>query len=111
MIGPLLALSLLAAPDISAAYGNTIVTTHKDGRSSRLWIRKDGTYTIKGRRGGLTSGTWKIKGGKVCFSQTKPTKGPFALCKVVPTVKIGQKWNDKTIGGQAVVNELVAGVR
>src|SRR5688572_22130438 len=66
--------------DVSAAFGNTVVSTYPDGRTAKLWIKADGTYTATGRRGKPSSGKWSIKGAKVCLKQQKPTPAPFTYC-------------------------------
>jgi hypothetical protein len=105
-MAPLLAL-LLAAPDLSAAIGATIVSTHPDGRQAKLMLRADHSYSAVGRKGQRSGGTWALKDGKLCLSQKTPYPGPFRLCRTIPAVKAGRPWRDKAFNGEPVVNEIV----
>ncbi len=81
-------LSLQAAPtapaDVSAAFGNTILTIDPDGRSRKIWLDPDGTWTGLSRRGLDLAGRWTVKGDKVCLKQSKP-RLPGSLCEKFPT--------------------------
>jgi hypothetical protein len=63
-----------AAPsaNVSAAFGNTVLTIDPDGRSRKIWLQPDGTWTGLSRRGLDLAGKWKVDGEKVCLSQSKP---------------------------------------
>jgi len=105
------ALVLLATPaaavtveDLRPAFGNTIVSTHPDGRQAKLWLNPDGTFTAQGRKGNRERGTWSVKNGKLCLKQ-----GLFSYCKAFPRVRVGQTWTDRAVNGERVTNELVAG--
>lgn len=95
--------------DIGAALGNTIVSTHPDGRKARLMLSTDHSYRAQGRNGQRSSGTWMLKGEKLCLSQKKPYPGPFAYCSKVRSAKLGETWSDKAFNGEAVTNQIVAG--
>ena len=97
------------AADIGAALGNTIVSTHPDGRKARLMLSADHSYRAQGRNGQRSSGTWKLKGEKLCLSQKAPYPGPFAYCSKVSSHRLGEKWPDKAFNGEAVTNQIVAG--
>lgn len=64
----LFASSALAADDpLAARYGNTMLSWDRDGTVSRLVLRPDHSFDVK--RGSIeTSGTWALKGGKLCLS-------------------------------------------
>src|SRR5207249_1593703 len=66
---------------VSAAFGNTIVSTYPDGRTAELWLHPDGGYDAMGRRKDPSSGHWKVKGEKVCLKQKKPIPVPFHLLR------------------------------
>jgi hypothetical protein len=75
-----------AAPsaNVAAAFGNTVVSVDPDGRSRKIWLQPDGSWTGKSRRGLALAGKWTVKGDKVCMSQSKPRL--FGdLCQVFPT--------------------------
>jgi hypothetical protein len=104
--------ALAAAPssgdaNVAAAFGNTIVSVDPDGRSRKIWLQKDGTWTGKSRRGLPLAGKWTVKGDKVCMSQSKPRLFG-SLCQVFPTdPKTGVDTTDPT--GAKVHLKLVKG--
>lgn len=109
---PMAALSTPApngAPDLSPAFGNTIVSTHPDGRTAKLFINADHTYRAESRAGSRSGGTWTIKRAKLCLSQKQPHPGLFSYCKAVPPVAIGRPWSDIAVTGERVTNEVVKG--
>jgi hypothetical protein len=107
----LVALPVRAADRLSLepAFGNTILSIHPDGRRARLWLNRDMTYSAQGRRGQKSAGIWRLKGGKLCLTQRKPTPLPFHYCKVLPKVGVGGHWSDIAVTGERVQNRLVAG--
>jgi hypothetical protein len=79
----LLIAALIAAPlaahaadepqaNVKAAFGNTVLTIDPDGRSRKIWLQPDGTWTGLSRRGLDLTGKWTLQGDKVCLSQSKP---------------------------------------
>lgn len=99
----------LAAPDVSVAFGNTVVSTYPDGRKAHLRMNADGTYTATGRRGKPSSGTWAIKGEKVCLKQKKPTAAPFTYCTTAPSGGLGTSWKAKAVTGEPITVTVVKG--
>lgn len=97
------------ASPVEAAFGNTIVSTYPSGRSTRLWLNRNGTYEGQRTNGKRTSGKWSLKGGKVCLKQTKPAGLPLTFCSPVPAGKVGTTWNSKSPKGEPLRNRLVAG--
>ena len=106
MISLVLALLLAASPDLSPAIGATIVSTHPDGRQAKLMLKADHSYAAVSRKGERSGGTWKLKNGKVCLSQSAPYPGPFPVCKLIPPVNAGQPWKDKAFNGEPVTNRI-----
>jgi hypothetical protein len=114
----LLSAVLLAAPlgayaadapsaNVSAAFGNTVLTIDPDGRSRKIWLQPDGTWTGLSRRGLDLAGKWKLEGDKVCLSQSKPAL-PGSLCQKFPTdPEVGIEAKDPT--GKMVRLKLVKG--
>jgi len=98
-------------PDLSPAFGNTIVSTHPDGRKARLFLNADHTYAAESRAGSRSGGTWRIKGDKLCLSQKRPYPGLFSYCKRVPPFAVGRPWSDIAVTGERVTNEVVPGRR
>jgi hypothetical protein len=104
------ALSATAAEpkaNVAAAFGNTVVSVDPDGRSRKIWLQPDGSWTGKSRRGLALAGKWTVKGDKVCLSQSKPRLFG-SLCQVFPTdPKTGIDTTDPT--GTKVHLKLVKG--
>jgi hypothetical protein len=93
--------------NVKAAFGNTLLTIDPDGRSRKIWLQPDGTWTGLSRRGLDLAGRWKTEGDKVCLSQSKPAL-PGSLCQVFPTdLKSGSETKDPT--GKSVKLKLVKG--
>ena len=94
---------------LSAAFGNTVVSTYPDGRQSRLWLNADQTYQLRGRRGGMSSGTWRLSGERLCLRQRRPASIPISICRPVPQVRLGSQWTDTAQGGVRITLRLVPG--
>ena len=98
-----------AAPsaNVSAAFGNTVLTIDPDGRTRKIWLQPDGTWTGLSRRGLDLAGKWTAEGDKVCLSQSKP-KLFGRMCETFPTdPKVGIDAKDPT--GKDVHLKLVKG--
>jgi hypothetical protein len=98
-----------AAPSaaVSAAFGNTVMTIDPDGRSRKIWLQPDGTWTGLSRRGLDLAGKWRVEGDKVCLSQSKPGL-PGSVCQKFPTdPEVGIETRDPT--GKAIRLKLVKG--
>ena len=98
------------APDVSVAFGNTIVSTYPDGRTGHLWLKKNGAYDYAGRRNTPSSGTWALRGGKICLKQKKPVGSPFTYCTTAPNDGVGTSWKAKAVTGEALTVKVVKGV-
>ena len=109
----LLAISLAphagAAPpvDVKPAFGNTVLTIDPDGRSRKIWLQPDGTWTGLSRRGLDLAGKWSVKGDKVCLSQSKPRLFG-SMCESFP-MKLGATVEAKDPSGKTVQLKLVKG--
>ena len=112
----LLTLGLAAAPlsafgsessPLARAFGNTVVSTYPDGRTALVWLKKDGTYTGKGRHRTPSSGTWRLKDGKVCLKQSRPVAAPFHYCTPLPS---DETWKARAVTGEPVTMKVVKGV-
>jgi hypothetical protein len=103
------ALSAKAGPaaGAAAAFGNTVVTTDPDGRSRKIWLQPDGTWTGKSRRGLDLAGKWTERDDKVCLTQSKPRLFG-SMCERFPSdPKVGIDAKDPT--GKQVHLKLVKG--
>lgn len=93
--------------NVASAFGNTVVSVDPDGRSRKIWLQPDGSWTGKSRRGIALAGKWAVKGERVCLSQSKPRLFG-SLCEVFPTdFKAGIVTTDPT--GTTVHLKLVKG--
>lgn len=95
--------------DIAPAFGNTIVSTHPDGRKAKLWLDRAGTYRAQGRKGQTSGGVWAVKEGKLCLKQKRPVPIPLSYCAAIRHVRVGAAWADKAANGDRVTNQLVEG--
>ena len=97
-------------PDVSVAFGNTVISTYPDKRQGHLWIKKDGTNDYAGRRNTPSSGAWTIKGDKICLKQKKPIAAPFTYCTTAPDGQIGASWKAKAVTGEQITVSVVKGI-
>jgi hypothetical protein len=95
--------------ELAAAFKNTVVSTYPDGRTARLWLSSDGSYTAEGRRKDRSSGRWKLKGDQICLRQSHPATLPLAYCTAVPPGGVGSTWSAKSVFGDPLKVKLVAG--
>lgn len=98
-----------ARSPVEAAFGNTVVSTYPDGRTGLLWLKRDGTYTAKGRRRTDSSGRWTMKGPQVCLKQARPVKAPMSYCTVIPENAVGAAWDAKAVTGEAIRVKIARG--
>jgi hypothetical protein len=114
----LLSAALLAAPlaahaapappaSVTAAFGNTVLTIDPDGRSRKIWLKPDGSWTGLSRRGLDLAGKWTVHGEKVCLTQTKP-RLMGSMCEKFPT-EPGASVRAKDPTGKTIQLKLVKG--
>lgn len=108
LAAPLAAHAAAAPPEsVKAAFGNTVLTIDPDGRSRKIWLQPNGTWTGLSRRGLDLAGKWTVQGDKVCLSQSKPRLFG-TMCEKFPTeLGIGVEARDPT--GKTVQVKLVKG--
>jgi hypothetical protein len=109
LLGSPLASPAAAGPqaDVNRAFGNTVLTIDPDGRSRKIWLKPDGTWTGLSRRGLDLAGTWTVNGDKVCLRQSKP-RLPGSMCEKFPT-EFGVAVRTKDPTGKSVQLKLVKG--
>lgn len=105
----LLALSPMEV--LEPAFRNTIVSVYPDGKTTKLWLDRNGRYQALRANGQHTEGDWKLRGDKVCMTQKRPFYVPLAFCTVIPPGKgaVGSSWMAKGLKGEPVRHTLVAG--
>jgi hypothetical protein len=69
---------------VATAFGNTVLSIYPDGRSQKIWLQPDGTWTGLSRRGIPLAGKWSLKGDKVCLRQSRPPTLPISFCHAFP---------------------------
>lgn len=96
---------------VSAAFGNTVVTTYPDGRTQRIWLHEDGSWDGINRLGSKISGRWSLKTEKICLRQSRPISLPFTYCTDFPAQGApGVQWAGKDITGRPIQLTLQKGV-
>jgi hypothetical protein len=113
ILSAVLALGLGAAearaqPDISRAFGNTIMSTYPDGRQAEVWLEPGGVYRSNGRRGQNASGVWRLRGGRLCLRQQRPYAAPMSYCTPIPE-QSADAWTARAPTGETVEVRLLAG--
>ncbi len=73
-----------SAAKVDSTFGNTVLSVYPDGRSQKIWLQPDGTWTGLSRRGNPLAGKWTVKGEKVCLRQSKPPTLPISFCQTFP---------------------------
>ena len=95
---------------LAAAFGNTVTTTYPDGRTQKIWLRPDGTWTGLSRSRQPLAGSWTSKGDKVCLRQKKPPTLPFSYCTAFPAdARVGAAWTSKDFVGTSIKLRLDPG--
>lgn len=96
---------------LEPAFRNTIVSTYPDGKTTKLWLNRDGRYQALRANGARTAGSWVMKGDKVCMTQKSPIYIPLAFCTVIPHTAgvVGASWMAKGLKGEPVRHTLTAG--
>ena len=106
---PTLAQTATADPRVRPAFGNTIVSTYRDGRTGKLWLDPGGAYRGLGRTGRTSIGTWRVEGDRLCMRQRRPFPAPFSYCTPIVPGGVGARWTGRAPDGEPINIELVAG--
>lgn len=96
-------------PRVEPAFGNTIVSTYRDGRQGKLWLERNGSYRGLGRTGRTSIGTWRVEGSRICMRQRRPIPVPFSYCTAIVPGGIGTRWSGEAPDGEPIQIQLVAG--
>jgi hypothetical protein len=94
---------------VQATFGNTVMSIYPDGRSQKIWMHPDGTWTGKSRRGIDLDGKWTMKGDKVCLRQSHPPTLPISFCQAMPADP-DVTLTSKDLTGQTIHLKIVKGI-
>ncbi len=99
IVSLMLVAGLAAAPaayagDMSGYFGNTVLCKYANGDVTKIYVEKDGTFSVIPTGHPQSSGTWKDDGSNVCYTQTNPAPGPNEkqVCNSSQARKIGDSW-------------------
>jgi len=80
-------------------YGNTVVCSYPDGRTTKVYLQPGGDFTVV-RNGQTIKGKWVDDGANVCYTETDPAPpaGTKNVCVAAKPWKVGDGWtvNDPT---------------
>jgi len=94
---------------ISATFGNTIVTTYRDGGQVHHWFDADGQYRSFFSDGRQVTARWTIEGKKLCLSNIRPRILLSRFCTDYFEAKVGDRWSGRDPIGRRVQNTLIRG--
>ena len=98
------------AEDMSAAFGNTIVSTYGDGGEVRHFFDPNGAYRARWSDGRELTGQWTLDGDRVCLSRMRPMMLPIGrFCTQFVAASFGESWQARDPLGRRVRNVLVRG--
>ena len=94
---------------VKPAFGNTVLSIYPDGRSQKIWLHPDGTWSGKSRRGLDLDGHWSMKGDRICLRQSHPPTLPISFCQTFPKDP-SVELTSKDLTGQTIHLKIVKGV-
>jgi hypothetical protein len=91
-----------AAETWTAAYDGTIMSTYTDGRTAKVYVNADHSYSIALPNGTILKGTWADAGGQSCFTLTDPAPAPGAkpVCFPAKDYKVGDSFQGEDVTGK-----------
>ena len=92
---------------LEPAFRHTLQITDSRGRVSRMWLDRDGRYRGQGER--PSSGAWRIRGERLCFTQRRPIPVPISYCTPLVEGDVGARWTTRSATGDRVTVEIVRG--
>lgn len=95
---------------VAPAFGNTVLSIYPDGRSQKIWMHPDGSWSGRSRRGNPLAGHWSLRDDKVCVKQSSPPTLPVSFCIPFPEkTTIGTTWPFKDMTGTPITLKIVKG--
>lgn len=86
----------------SAAYSGTISAAYTDGRTAKVLVNADHSYSVVLPNGTVLKGTWADADGKSCFTLTDPpaTPGSKPTCFEAKEYKVGDSFEGEDASGK-----------
>jgi hypothetical protein len=102
LIAAALACTPALADTWSGAYDATINSTYTDGRTAKVFVNADHTYSIALPNGPTLKGTWADADGLSCFTLTDPAPKPGdkPVCFPVREYKVGDTYSGEDATGK-----------
>ena len=94
---------------ISATFGNTIVSTYRDGGQVHHWFDADGQYRSKFSDGRELTARWTLEGKKLCLNDIRPRLLVSRYCTDYFAARVGDTWSGRDPIGRRVENRLIRG--
>lgn len=94
---------------MTAAYGNTILSTYPDGGWVKHWFDPDNSYAARFSDGRRLTARWRIEGRNVCLTNIRPNMFVPRFCSRMVEARVGDTWTSRDPLGRRVSNTLVAG--
>ena len=96
---------------VSAAFGNTVISSYPDGTSQKIWLHADGTWNGISRHNVALTGHWTVRDDKVCMRQSTPPTLPISYCTPLPAnSQPGVQWSGRDVAGRQITLSLMKGV-
>jgi hypothetical protein len=89
-----------AAETWSGAYGATIMSTYTDGRTAKVYVEPDHTYSVVLPNGTILKGTWADSDGQSCFTLDESAPGAKPTCFPAKEYKVGDSFNGEDSSGK-----------
>lgn len=103
---------LAAAPasaDMTAAFGNTVVSRYPDGGWVKHYFSADGSYSAHWSDGKRLTARWTQDGDRVCLTHIRPSMLIPRFCTPLIQAQVGDTWSARDPIGRRVQNTLLRG--
>jgi hypothetical protein len=86
----------------SGVYEGTILSTYDDGRTAKVYVNADHSYSVVLKDGTVLKGNWADAGGQSCFTLTDPPAAPGSkpTCFPVREYKVGDSFEGEDSTGK-----------
>jgi len=86
------------------AYNGTIMAVYTDGRTAKVFVNADQSYSIVLPNGMTFKGIWTDADGQSCFTTTDPPPAPGTkpVCFPAKDYKVGDSFNGEDASGKFI---------